>query len=558
MAIFDVTQFGATGNGVSDDTAAIAAAVAAANASPRKGVVYWPAGAFKTVNLTIAPAQWVSLRGDGSGVGATRIIASGAVQSLVRVPQNYGGTIEGLCLTATGHAIDASGAQQGLAVRDCNLRGGSGHWAFYAPENCFDHVLENIVCGGNGSWTSNGIMLAGHVEARGVWVSGTNIGVLIIGNAIGAVLRHARLEVNKTAVAIGYQPDGVTLGYNSLMATIEDCQFESNGISIDAASASWLRLAQLHILANANAAPLGATPTHGIRFGSVNHLDGRNIRCYGAFTRAAAQIDYSVNGELNNALVANSIGASWSQVPGPSLVGNFRGLTMAGVTPTTLPKQHPGDVFKGETTDRVRLQSVQQVNHLEPSASGKNFCGSAAVVEGATSIAVQFGGAFGGGYADIQAATPATGGTLAPGAYYYLASGVTRGGESRGSTERAVTVVAPNNAVSIACYGTAHPRYKRRIYRGTAPGVYDGYFELPEKVNAFLDVGGPFTAAGVIPPRAGVVDNSLDEPDDKYLVVATPSWSTGVHVTGKAVTGFTLNFTTPAPAGARVDYMIAR
>ena len=50
----------------------------------------------------------------------------------------------------------------------------------------------------------------------------------------------------------------------------------------------------------------------------------------------------------------------------------------------------------------------------------------------------------------------------------------------------------------------------------------------------------------------------VNESDTNYLIVATPNWSTTCYVTLFAVTGFTINFGTAAPAGAGVGWIIIR
>ncbi len=43
-----------------------------------------------------------------------------------------------------------------------------------------------------------------------------------------------------------------------------------------------------------------------------------------------------------------------------------------------------------------------------------------------------------------------------------------------------------------------------------------------------------------------------------YAVSITPSWETNAWVTDKTEDGFTVNFSVPAPAGARFDYVLIR
>ncbi len=61
--VYDVRDYGAVGDGVADDTAAISAAISAAHAST--GVLYLPTGVYRTTaELTVSPYR-VSVRGDG-------------------------------------------------------------------------------------------------------------------------------------------------------------------------------------------------------------------------------------------------------------------------------------------------------------------------------------------------------------------------------------------------------------------------------------------------------------------------------------------------------------
>lgn len=52
----------------------------------------------------------------------------------------------------------------------------------------------------------------------------------------------------------------------------------------------------------------------------------------------------------------------------------------------------------------------------------------------------------------------------------------------------------------------------------------------------------------------------LDHPerDARFTVRAAPSWPTSLAVVGKSATGFTVSFDLPAPAGARVDWLLSR
>lgn len=65
-AVFNVKDYGAVGNDSADDTSAIQAALDAAEASTYGGIVYIPAGIYKTTSALTVSDRKVSIRGDGA------------------------------------------------------------------------------------------------------------------------------------------------------------------------------------------------------------------------------------------------------------------------------------------------------------------------------------------------------------------------------------------------------------------------------------------------------------------------------------------------------------
>lgn len=92
--VYNVKTYGALGNGIADDTAAIQAAINACKTSTYHGVVYLPPGTycFSRLNLSNIGGGFI-LRGDGWN--STRLMAIGH--------SSYG--------TATGHLLDCSGSK---------------------------------------------------------------------------------------------------------------------------------------------------------------------------------------------------------------------------------------------------------------------------------------------------------------------------------------------------------------------------------------------------------------------------------------------------------------
>lgn len=78
ITVFNVKEYGAVGNGVSDDTAAINAAIAAA-VSAGGGVVYFPSGTYKTGNLNAITVAGIYFKGESM---ATKILPTATSGSL--------------------------------------------------------------------------------------------------------------------------------------------------------------------------------------------------------------------------------------------------------------------------------------------------------------------------------------------------------------------------------------------------------------------------------------------------------------------------------------------
>jgi hypothetical protein len=84
VAWLNVRAFGATGNGTTDDTAAILAAIAAAEATGGPAVVYLPAGTYLT-SASLVLTSNTRLLGDGKGVTVI-LAATGALFDVVSTP----------------------------------------------------------------------------------------------------------------------------------------------------------------------------------------------------------------------------------------------------------------------------------------------------------------------------------------------------------------------------------------------------------------------------------------------------------------------------------------
>ncbi len=92
------------------------------------------------------------------------------------------------------------------------------------------------------------------------------------------------------------------------------------------------------------------------------------------------------------------------------------------------------------------------------------------------------------------AASATTGGSLAPGTYYYKVVGEDLfGGLTLPSAEVAVTVSSPNNAVLVT-WTDAIDKYRYRVYGRSGPGGQNMYWIAPGTAYSFMDTGAAGTS----------------------------------------------------------------
>jgi hypothetical protein len=187
-----VMDFGATGNGTTDDTIAIKAALATGN------TVYLPKGTYLiSSGLTIATSGQ-NIYGDGPT--QSNILVSGSVYDAITISSNYGGVdgvkIYSATARASGAFVNFSSDTRGNFVRNFVLQ--NGYIGIVITANAVITYLQNgeildatsstgtgiIINGGNDTFISNVVMDSSGSEpdcglrinsSQAVWVSDSDI-----------------------------------------------------------------------------------------------------------------------------------------------------------------------------------------------------------------------------------------------------------------------------------------------------------------------------------------------------------------------------------------------
>ncbi len=233
--IVNVKDFGAVGNGVTDD--ALALQTALATIPINGGELYFPAGNYNINSmLDLSNRNSLTVRGEGimaGGPGKGSSIIGNIPDDLVRAVNLKSFLIHGMSfrnVSALGQSALHVEGMVGSVVEWCQFAS-KGKYGLYAPQNTFSLHIKNSVFNGSGN-TGIGAMLAGHTTIQSCDVSGWDDGIRAYG--AGVNILGCRLEVNKTAMKLGQKADGN--GWILDRSLISGNSFEANDIGIDIVS----------------------------------------------------------------------------------------------------------------------------------------------------------------------------------------------------------------------------------------------------------------------------------------------------------------------------------
>lgn len=341
--IFDiknVKDFGAKGDGVTDDTAAITAAYAAIPSTAHsfdtdyRGIVYFPAGTFLISSSILFDAF-----NEGNENVSVFFIGEAGLSSVTGNFSDYlfkasGGFLtnvvfDKLTLTntnASGGGIRLGGNCTAGAIRNCEITANQGISTYNdnvtADLGSFEIAIENCVLNGSNTSGSRGILLASDGPITNCRVLNYGVGILACISAKAQHITGCYFEHCGSAIQPGVGPDGFSASANDVV--IAGCWFKNNSIAIDVSGGalSFSTVSGCYIEGTNGQAPGNTNPLFGILDGASGSSNGSNYTTWrgivvtGQYDTAAIRIYHqsSFQGSTYTGVNASNSGAGsvWS------------------------------------------------------------------------------------------------------------------------------------------------------------------------------------------------------------------------------------------------------
>ena len=357
--LINVKAFGAVGDGVTDDTAAIQAAIddtdnyGITGGNAFKGtIVFFPPGGYKTTApLVPTNAGWVRLMGAGRDVSAiTGNFAGYIIDNNNPVTGRFTG-IDSLTIINERQVNDAgairfnASGDIGSFIRDLHIRAAIG---INAAEQTYNLRIE-------GTRIDSGVPhIAGSVGV--IMGQSSLISCSIVGyedavrcHNVGSVIHGCRIEVNLNGVIFGKDETGAVSQVNAF--TMTGCSFERNDTSIIMLAGFQGLIAGCALTGVENVAGGGDIP-YGMRWFNGSHV---HVAALKSNVRAGvAGIDLSFNGPSNSNNVFSAVnsgpnggaGVGWL-MPGASWKSDIRFIGCNNPSAAFLFSQLPSSPVEG-------------------------------------------------------------------------------------------------------------------------------------------------------------------------------------------------------------------
>ena len=381
-----VTRFGAVGNGVHDDTAAINLAIASL---PSGGTIYFPAGTFLHTSAINITGKIIYLVGQGRGV--TKLLNSGSTSDGLVFNLNFaqGGGVQGISITAkNGSGDDAGPGSSGTALIVINsndnfhcddfecLRYDNG----IAIQGCYQPYFSNfriLYFRGNGIHTLP--FTASPGEAAG---NGSQFTIGKIGNngftgdssgSVGILLEYGSgeflsdIDVQKASYGVIVKPNAAGWVRHVWMNNILGDTSDNSGWQFDQTTGGDLRDMLLN---NCWSSYSGST-------GVVIKGNPSDIRWQGGTIRDNFLLGVQISGGsfigFNNATINNNSMATSLAYDGVAIDGSCNNLSFEGCTIGNMPSSSSTQQANGiRVYTGVTLTNFKLVNNdMTAYGSGK-------------------------------------------------------------------------------------------------------------------------------------------------------------------------------------------
>lgn len=264
---YNVRNYGATGNGTTDDTAAIQAALTAVPSTG--GTVYFPAGTYKFTSTLTCTKRNLIIRGDGgrsagASVSTTLNFTGTGSGSAIDVQSIFGFGLFDLCIyytstSFTGSLIDLSitgSASSYWRIERCMIGGNTGgagtayginlNWSQDGQivANHFvnsSYAIQGRIASGD---QVNGIVIkdnvfhtseTAHIHNVGqAWTISGNVFEALRGGGAGAILQDSTSFVAESMIFTGnWLGDVTTSGGSQISAKMQGCVIEANWVGFN-------------------------------------------------------------------------------------------------------------------------------------------------------------------------------------------------------------------------------------------------------------------------------------------------------------------------------------
>jgi hypothetical protein len=324
LGYVNVLDHGVVGNGSADDWAAIQNVLD--NVAAERATVYFPARHYYVSQTINCGTKAFNLRGDG------RPMPYNVWQGGTFIRGNFSGPVLKSLYPAGMLSIQDMGfnnwhpSGQGLLLSGSNVAllrvSVLANRAIEMAPNAFTTSMQQIAVRAQAGFPAGsvGIAVRGHALIHGADIVGFDVGLRAAG--IGNDIRSLRVEVNRTGIELGVNPDGSTAGI--LGGSIESLSLEANDYGLVTRSATSISVRNVLIQGTVN------SPSGGSKAGLVVYHSQwtayEQVIASGGFTEAAIRVMPSqpttvpLRFQLCKASNTNPAGLQWDYTPYSLLV----------------------------------------------------------------------------------------------------------------------------------------------------------------------------------------------------------------------------------------------